>query len=184
MCFDFIDNVCLKCFSSKKNWVRCDHNVYLSSLMVAVSFLWLCSPARATASSYHEVSWSHTTTRHSRDSSGREISSSQRPLFDNTQQKNIHAPLGFLFNETFRTHNHSRQAAVDLRLRPRGHWDRRIVPVILSNFNATRIFSKDCGKSSWQISWKPVQWKPSFSIRKDGWTNRHNEANNEPQNWQ
>jgi hypothetical protein len=28
--------------------------------------LWLCSPARAMASSSHEVSWSHTTTRHSR----------------------------------------------------------------------------------------------------------------------
>jgi hypothetical protein len=30
------------------------------------NFLWLCSPARAMAFSYHEVSWSHTTTRHSR----------------------------------------------------------------------------------------------------------------------
>ena len=32
---------------------------------------------------------------------------------------NIHAPGGI------RTHNPSRRAAVDLRLRPRGHWDRR-----------------------------------------------------------
>ena len=44
----------------------------------------------------HEVSRSHTTTHHSRqDSSGRVISSSQRPLPDNTQhsqQTNIHAP--------------------------------------------------------------------------------------------
>ena len=43
-----------------------------------------------------EVSGSHTTTQHSRqDSSGRVISSSQRPLPDNTQhlqQTNIHAP--------------------------------------------------------------------------------------------
>jgi hypothetical protein len=29
-------------------------------------YLWLCSPARAIASSSHEVSWSNTTTRHSR----------------------------------------------------------------------------------------------------------------------
>ena len=46
---------------------------------------------------------------------------SQRPLPDNTQhsqQTNIHAPGGI------RTHNLSRRAAKDLRLRPRGHWDR------------------------------------------------------------
>ena len=49
------------------------------------------------------------------------ISPSQRPLPDNTQhsqQTNIHAAGGI------RTHNRSRRAAVDLRLRPRGHWDR------------------------------------------------------------
>ena len=34
------------------------------------------------------------------------------------QQKNIHAPAGI------RTHDLSRRAAADLRLRPRGHWDR------------------------------------------------------------
>ena len=70
-----------------------------------------------------EVTRSHTTTHHSRyDSSGRVISSSQRPLPDNTQhsqQTNIHAPGGI------RTHNLSRRAAADLRLIPRGHWDRR-----------------------------------------------------------
>ena len=49
------------------------------------------------------------------------ISPLQRPLPGNTQhsqQTNIHAPDGI------RTHNPSRQAAEDLRLRPRGHWDR------------------------------------------------------------
>ena len=65
---------------------------------------------------------SHTTTHHSQqNSSGRVISSSQRPLPDNTQhsrQTNIHAPGGI------RTLDLSRLAAVDLRLRPRGHWDR------------------------------------------------------------
>ena len=53
-----------------------------------------------------DVSRSHTTTHHSRwDSSGRVISSSQRPLPDNTrhsQQTNIHAPGGI------RTHDLSR----------------------------------------------------------------------------
>ena len=71
------------------------------------------------------VSWSHTTTHHSRwDSSGRVISPSQRPLPDITQhsqQTNIHATDGI------RTYNLSRRAGVDLRLRPRGHWDRRLV---------------------------------------------------------
>ena len=71
-----------------------------------------------------EVSWSHTTTRYSQDSPGRVISSSQRSLPDNTrhsQQTNIHAPGGI------RTHNFSKRAAEDLRLRPRGHWDRLIL---------------------------------------------------------
>jgi hypothetical protein len=35
----------------------------------------------------------------------------------NTQQTDIHAP------GEIRTHNHSRRAAADLRLRPRGQWD-------------------------------------------------------------
>ena len=55
-------------------------------------------------------------------SSRQVISSSQRPLPDNTrhsQQTNIHAPGGI------RTQNLSRRAAVDLRLRSRGHWDRQ-----------------------------------------------------------
>ena len=64
-------------------------------------------------------------THHSRyNPSGRVISPSQRPLPDNTQhsqQTNIHAPGGI------RTHNLSRRAAEDLRLRPRGHWDRLIL---------------------------------------------------------
>jgi hypothetical protein len=76
----------------------------------------------------HEVFRSHTTTRHSReDSSGRVISSSQRPLPDNTQhsqQTDIHAP------GVIRNHNLSRRAAADLRLRPRGHWDRPINRVV------------------------------------------------------
>jgi len=71
----------------------------------------------------HEVSRLHSTMHHSGwDSSGRVISSSQRPLLDNTQhsqQTDIHAPVGI------RTHNLSRRAAADLRLRPRGHWDQR-----------------------------------------------------------
>ena len=70
----------------------------------------------------YKVSISHTTTHHSRqDSSGRMISAPQRPLADNTQhsqQTDIHVPTGI------RTHSLSRRSAADLRLRPRGHWDR------------------------------------------------------------
>ena len=38
----------------------------------------------------------------------------------NTQQTNIHAPAGI------RTHDRSRRVAADLRLRPRGFWDRHL----------------------------------------------------------
>ena len=80
-----------------------------------------------------EISRSHTTTHHSRqDSSGRVISSSQRPLPDNTQhsqQTDIHAPGGI------RIHNLSSRAAADLRLRPRGPWDRQN-PVVYTSINS------------------------------------------------
>ena len=59
------------------------------------------------------------------------ISPSQRPLPDNTQhsqQTNIHVPGGI------RTHNLSRRAAEDLRLRTRGHWDRLFLIVINITF--------------------------------------------------
>ena len=52
------------------------------------------------------------------------ISPLQRPLPDNTQHSqhtNIQALGGI------RTHDRSRRVAVDLRLRPRGHWDRQSV---------------------------------------------------------
>jgi hypothetical protein len=66
----------------------------------------------------------HTDTRW--DSSGRVISPSQRPLpaQGNTTYRhktNIHAPSGD------RTRDPRNQAAADLRLRPRGHWDRHIL---------------------------------------------------------
>ena len=77
-----------------------------------------------------EVSTSHTTTHHSRsDSFGRVISSSRRPVPDNTQhsqQTNIHDPGGI------RTHDLSRRAARNLRLRPRGYWDRLLHTYIYS----------------------------------------------------
>ena len=80
-------------------------------------------------------------THSQKDSSGRVISSSQWPLPDNTQhsqQTNIHALGGI------RTHDRSRRAAVDLRLRPRGHWDRpmRCNPFNTLNFAITGSYFK------------------------------------------
>ena len=43
----------------------------------------------------------------------------------------MHAPSGI------RTHDLSRQAAVDLRLRPRGYWDRLLVTLLREIFGAT-----------------------------------------------
>ena len=88
----------------------------------------------------HEFSRSYTTTHHSRqDSSGRSISSSQRPPADNTQhsqQTNIHAPLGI------RTHILSRWEAADLRLKPRDPWDRQFDNV-LHQIYCLRLSSTD-----------------------------------------
>ena len=58
------------------------------------------------------------------------ISSSHRPLPDNTQHShktNIRAP------GRIRTHDLSRRAAADLRLRPRGQWDRQTYYIMLVN---------------------------------------------------
>ena len=63
----------------------------------------------------------HTHTRY--DSSGRGIGPSQRPLPDNIQhwqEWDIHVPVR---DSGIRTRNHSKWAAADPRLRPRGHWD-------------------------------------------------------------
>ena len=74
------------------------------------------------------------------------ISPSQRPLPDNTQhsqQTNIQALGGI------RTHNLSRRAAKNLRLRPRGHWDRRFFYITLRNYKTfvSHLFShKTCKK--------------------------------------
>jgi len=84
----------------------------------------------------YEVSRSHTTTHHSQqDSSGLAISSSQRPLPGKTQQSqqtNIHATSGI------RTHNLNRRTAGDLRLRPRGHWDRPAAPLTKKKTTTTK----------------------------------------------
>ena len=88
-------------------------NLLLITSLVCFCF-WRDSPPVGHGLLIHEVSRSHTTMHHIRqDSSGRVISSSQRPHPDNTQQSqqtDIHIPGGI------RTHNLSRRAAVDLSL--------------------------------------------------------------------
>ena len=71
----------------------------LSYKRYCVFVFWFDSPPVGQGLLIHEVSRSHTTTHHSwYDSSGRVISSSQRPLPDNTQHSqktNIHSLVGF-----------------------------------------------------------------------------------------
>jgi len=65
------------------------------------------------------------------------ISPTQRPLPDNTQhsrQTDIHAPGGI------RTYNSIKQAAADLRLRPRGHWDRMFHFISVLNLLAPKFY--------------------------------------------
>jgi hypothetical protein len=85
----------------------------------------------------HEVSRSHSTTHHSRyDSSGRVISSSQHT----TLTTDIHG------TGEIGTHNLNRRAAADLRLRPRGHWDRLQTLMVTINFPFTYEHIYVCNK--------------------------------------
>jgi hypothetical protein len=83
--------------------------------------LWLCSPARAMASSSTRF-LDHTQRRATVGMTPLDECSARRRDFYlttyNTQQTNINAPDGI------RTRDRSWRAAVDLRLIPRGHWDR------------------------------------------------------------
>jgi hypothetical protein len=116
-------SLCTKGVISSNNSPNVDGHIrkFIYSFIL-IYFLWLCSPARAMASSFTRF-LKHTQRRTTVGKSplGPVISSSQRPLHDNTrhtQQTNIHAPGGI------RTNHCSRRAAVDLRHKPRGHWDR------------------------------------------------------------
>jgi hypothetical protein len=95
--------------------------VYFPGLTTHCGFI-LYSPVAGFNLLVFEVSWSHTTTHHSRwDSSGRVINSSQRPLPDNTQQsqQTTHPCPGGIW-----THDLNRRTTQNLRLRPHGHWNR------------------------------------------------------------
>ena len=99
------------------------------------------SPQCARASSFLRF-LDHTQRRTTvgRISFGRVISSLQKPLPDNkqhSQQTNI-MPTGGI-----RTHDLSRRAGADLRVRPRGHSDRHRMYVLFGNFTFGRVQLKD-----------------------------------------
>jgi hypothetical protein len=84
--------------------------------------LWHCSLARAMASR-HTSFLDHTRCATvSRTPLGRVISLSQMPLHENIQHKTDKHPCP----GGIQTYDRSRRAVVDIRLRPRGFWDRRL----------------------------------------------------------
>jgi hypothetical protein len=97
-----------------------------------IYFLWLCSPARAMASSSTSFL----------DHTQRRATVGRNPLVEwlarrrdlslttpNTHKTNIHAPGGI------RMQDHSRRAAVDLRFRLRGHWERFVICIKIHNIH-------------------------------------------------
>jgi len=102
-----------------------------------VSFRWRCDPTGARASSFtrflDDTQRRNTVGRTPLDS----WSVCRRELYlttHNTQQTDIHAP------GEIRTHNLSRRAAVDLLLRPRGHWD-RLFPTLVVGKKKPNLFT-------------------------------------------
>jgi hypothetical protein len=83
--------------------------------------LWLCSPARLWPPRSRGFMITHNDAPQSvgllRTSDQLVAETSN---WQHTQQTNIHA------SGVIRTHDRSRRAALDLRLRPRGHWDRQM----------------------------------------------------------
>jgi hypothetical protein len=108
--------------------------LWLCSPITDYGLLWLCSPARAMASCGSAAQrglWPPRprgfliTDNDAPQSVGLLWSSDQLVAetsnWQHTQQTNIHVCGGI------RTHDCSRQAAIDLRLRSPGHWDRHIL---------------------------------------------------------
>jgi hypothetical protein len=96
------------------------YNNQLDSLFIFYYYiLWLCSPARAMAFSSHEVSWSHTATRHSwQDSSW---TSDQLVAETSTWQNTTHKTEKHLYPR-WDSNPRSQQAS--------GHWDRHSLSLV------------------------------------------------------
>ena len=121
-----------------------------------IFFLWRCGPTRAMASSFTRFL----------DHTQRRITVGRTPLDEwsarltdlyltthNTQTDKHPCPGGI------RTHDLSRRAAADLRLRPRGHWDRRNFIKIYDQFTvvilAHRLWFCKC---VWSYNWAVVSF--------------------------
>jgi hypothetical protein len=107
-----------------------------------LSLVWALLPThcRCRGLLLHLISFNDTHTHTRLDSSGREISPTQRPLPDNTQhsqETNIHAPAGIQMG------NPSKRAAAGLRLRPRRHRD-RLTPFDAVLLCATKVYVIHC----------------------------------------
>ena len=116
---------------------------------IYIFLLWRCDPTRAMASSFL-MFLDHTQRR---TTVGRttldEWSVRRRDLYlttQHSQQTKIHAPGGI------RTHNLSGRAAADLRLRPRGHWDRHCT-VYISVLNQYCVSSGDSELGGMSSAW-------------------------------
>ena len=112
-------------------WTKFSPIFFLVFLLIFF-FLWRCGPTRAMASSFLRF-LDHTQRR---ITVGRtrlyEWSARRRDLYlttHSTHNRQKSMPPGGI-----RTHNHSRWAAADLRLRPRGHWGRLPTDFALWNF--------------------------------------------------
>jgi len=94
------------------------------------------------------------------------ISSSRKPLPDNTQlsqQTDIHASGGI------RTNNFSRWAALDLRLRPRGHWDRRTLSYEINLLTSSSSRNIRRAKPSWvKQSWAKPSSGTAYTYSYEG----------------
>jgi hypothetical protein len=140
------------------------HDPVLSSLKMEGMFTFFCVVLRPNAGHgllILEVSRSHTTTHHIRqDSSGRVISSSQRPLPDRTQHSQQTSMLPLEFEPTISAGQRPQTYALD---RAAGHWDRlySFIPIYeymfhLSHKNclrsrslSARIFSVPSNSPTW-----------------------------------
>ena len=167
MCFPFVDE-----------WRRLPliliHSHWSYSSVQCIEFLyhpspppWRCGPTRAMVSSFLRF-LDHTQRRTTVGRTPLDEWSARRrdALPDNTQQSqqtDIHVPGGI------RTHNLSRRAAVDLRLRLRGHWDRLFIIQWHNQNSCKAIFITDCSPElkgskihalklyllTWRIWWAP-----------------------------
>jgi hypothetical protein len=119
----------------------CDTIQLAISSHIIYYFLWLCSPALWPPR--HTRFLHHTQRRATvgRTPLGRVISSSQRDNLTTHTTDEHTCPGGI------RTHDRSRWVAVDLRLRPRGQWNRQVPTyqtILISLFQFLHLLSFHC----------------------------------------